>query len=58
VLIQVFTICALFGLFFYLGLNAYINLKEIGKDLSFEFLCEPASYDINQTLIEYNSRST
>ena len=58
VLIQVFTICGLFGLFFYLGLNAYINLKEIGKDLSFEFLWQPASYDINQTLIDYNSRST
>ncbi len=58
VLIQVFTIAALFALFVYLGVNAYINLKNIGKDLSFEFLWQPASYDINQTLIEYNSRST
>jgi general L-amino acid transport system permease protein len=58
VLIQVFTISALFALFVYLGYNAYVNLHAIGKDLSFEFLSQPASYDINQTLIDYNSRST
>lgn len=58
VMIQIITIGALFALFFYLGVNAYLNLKAIGKDLSFEFLWQPASYDINQTLIEYNSRST
>ena len=52
VMIQIITIGALFALFFYLGVNAYLNLKAIGKDLSFEFLWQPASYDINQTLID------
>ena len=58
VLIQIVTIAALFALLVYLGFNAYVNLTAIGKDLSFEFLSQPASYDINQTLIEYNSRSS
>ncbi len=36
--------------------NAYENLAALGKPLSFRFLFEPAGYDINQRLIEYNSR--
>ena len=36
--------------------NAAQNLAELGKPLGFKFLGEPAGYDINQRLIEYNSQ--
>lgn len=38
--------------------NVIGNLARLGKDFNFAFLAAPASYDINQTLIEYTSRST
>ena len=38
--------------------NTIKNLAALGKDFSFSFLWQPASYDINQTLIDYTSRST
>jgi general L-amino acid transport system permease protein len=45
--------------FFYFVINnAIINMSNLGKDISFSFLWQPASYDINQTLIEYDSRSS
>jgi len=37
--------------------NTINNLALLGKDFRFGFLTEPASYDINQRLIEYTSRS-
>ena len=37
--------------------NVINNLAALGKEFSFSFLWDPASYDINQRLIEYNSRS-
>lgn len=37
--------------------NAVANLEALGKEFSFSFLWDPASYDINQRLIEYTSRS-
>ena len=37
--------------------NTINNLETLGKDVSFSFLGQPASYDINQRLIEYDSRS-
>ncbi len=57
VAIQVLTLALLFGFFFYIIRNAVINLETIGKGYSFDFLWEPASYDISQRLIEYDSRS-
>ena len=57
VAIQVLTIALLFGFFFYIIRNAIVNLETIGKGYSFDFLWEPSNYDINQTLIEYDSRS-
>ena len=57
VAIQVLTIALLFAFFFYIIRNAMINLEAIGKGYSFGFLWEPASYDISQRLIEYDSRS-
>ena len=55
---QVLTIALLFAFFFFIFRNAIINLESIGKGYSFDFLWEPASYDISQRLIEYDSRDT
>ncbi|MGB0496965.1 MAG: amino acid ABC transporter permease [Rubricella sp.] len=38
--------------------NARVNLAAAGNDLSFRFLWQTAGYDINQTLIDYNSQMT
>lgn len=37
--------------------NTIQNFADLGKTFSFDFLWAPASYDIDQTLIDYNSRS-
>lgn len=37
--------------------NVIENFRDLGKEFSFSFLWDPASYDINQRLIEYTSRS-
>ncbi len=42
----------------YLYLNLVENLRTAGLDISYEFLGEPAGYDINQRLVEYNSQSS
>lgn len=42
----------------WLASNAASNLAALGKPLGFSFLGNPAGYDINQRLIEYNSLST
>lgn len=56
--IQVITIALLFAFLFYIVRNAIVNLETIGKGYSFRFLSDPSNYDINQTLIEYDSRSS
>ncbi|VAW05403.1 Glutamate/glutamine/aspartate/asparagine ABC transporter, permease protein 1 BztB [hydrothermal vent metagenome] len=38
--------------------NTAQNLADLGKEPSFRFLGEPAGYDINQRLIDYNSQSS
>ena len=38
--------------------NTIQNLENLGIETGYEFLGHPASYDINQRLIEYSSRST
>ena len=38
--------------------NTINNLNDLGKPIEFGFFSEPASYDINQRLIEYNSRDS
>ena len=56
-----FQFVALIVLFFlvgYLYLNLVENLRTAGLDISYEFLGEPAGYDINQRLVEYNSQSS
>ena len=57
VAIQVLTLALLFAFFFYIVRNAIINLETIGKGYSFKFLWDASNYDINQTLIDYDSRS-
>jgi general L-amino acid transport system permease protein len=42
----------------YLGWNLVRNLVDQGQDISFEFMGQPASYDINQRLIPYDSQDT
>lgn len=42
----------------YLGNNLIQNLRAAGLNISLDFLDEPAGYDINQRLIEYDSQSS
>ncbi|NMM44400.1 ABC transporter permease subunit [Rhodospirillaceae bacterium KN72] len=58
VIIQILTIAGLFFFTFWIVSNAVTNLETIGKGYSFDFLFEPAGYDINQYLIEYTNRSS
>lgn len=41
----------------YLANNLVSNLAAAGLNISFEFLGDPSGYDINQTLIQYDSQS-
>ncbi|MGI9310763.1 MAG: amino acid ABC transporter permease [bacterium] len=56
-IIQIVALIAILLFFGYMVRNAIVNLEAIGKGFSFGFLWQPASYDINQSFIEYNSRS-
>ena len=58
VIIQIFSIAGLFALVWFMIGNAISNLDALGKGFSFDFLFQPASYDINQHLISYTSRDT
>ncbi len=58
VILQILTVVLLFAFIAYITLNAIANLALLGKTFSFDFLSEPSHYDINQTLIEYTSKST
>ncbi len=56
--IQVIALMGFMLLIAWLINNTIQNLNALGKDVDFSFLGQPASYDINQRLIEYTSRST
>lgn len=58
VITQILVLAFLFAFFAFIISNAQENLRALGKEFGFEFLDAPASYDINQTLIEYDSRDT
>lgn len=58
VILQILTIALLFAFISYITSNAIANLALVGKTFSFDFLGVPANYDINQSLIEYSSKST
>lgn len=57
VIIQIVATVLIFAFFYSMVQNAIANLERLGKDFDFGFLSQPASYDINQHLIEYDSRS-
>lgn len=56
--IQVVALIGFLLLIGWLISNTAQNLQDLGKEPSFDFLFEPAGYDINQRLIEYTSRSS
>ncbi len=55
---QAIALFALFAAFMYLGGNLSDNLAAAGLRISYAFLGSPSGYDINQTLISYDSQST
>ena len=55
---QFIALILVIALFAYLGSNLAANLQAAGLDISFGFLKEASNYDINQTLIDYTSRSS
>ncbi|WP_299567413.1 ABC transporter permease subunit [uncultured Sulfitobacter sp.] len=56
--LQVIAAIVLATLLFYLYSNLAANLRAAGLNISFDFLGSSAGYDINQTLIEYDSQSS
>ena len=58
VIIQIISLIALLLFVGYIVNNTLQNLKLLGLEPGFGFLSDPASYDINQRLIEYDSRSS
>ncbi|MAY44277.1 MAG: amino acid ABC transporter permease [Rhodobacteraceae bacterium] len=56
--IQVIATMAFMLLVAWIISNTAQNLAALGKPIDFGFLREPASYDINQRLLDYTSRDT
>ncbi|SFJ44103.1 amino acid ABC transporter permease [Celeribacter neptunius] len=56
--IQVIAMLAFMFIAAFLVRNTITNLANLGKEIDFGFLFNPANYDINQRLIEYDSTST
>ena len=56
--IQVIAMIGFVSIVFWLISNTITNLNNLGKPVEFGFLFEPSSYDINQRLVEYNSRDS
>jgi general L-amino acid transport system permease protein len=55
---QVIALVVLIAAIGYLLSNLFANLRAAGLNISYDFLGEPAGYDINQRPIEYDSQST
>lgn len=56
--IQVVALFATITVGFLIVQNVIANLEALGKSFGFQFMREPASYDINQSLLDYTSRDT
>ena len=56
--IQIIALIGILLCFGWLINNTASNLATLGKPIQFKFLGEPASYDINQRLLDYTSRDT
>ena len=55
---QFIALVIVIGVFAWLGSNLLANLRAAGLNISYDFLGQSSNYDINQTLIDYSSRST
>jgi len=55
--IQVIALIGFLILFGWIISNTAQNLAELGKEPSFSFLSEPAGYDINQRLLDYDNQN-
>ena len=55
---QFIALILLIALMSFLGINLVRNLAEAGLNISYGFLNVPDGYDINQSLIDYNSQSS
>jgi len=58
IIIQIIVLVILLSVVGYLIRNTAANLELLGRGIEYGFLFSPASYDINQSLIEYTSRSS
>jgi len=56
--IQIVALIGFLILVFWLISNAAQNLSELGRSFGFGFLAEPAGYDINQRLLDYNNQDS
>ena len=56
--IQLLATIAICAVILYLAGNVVENFQKLGKPFGFGFLQQESNYDISQSLIEYNSRST
>ena len=56
--LQIIALIAVMLAAFWLVNNVAQNLANLGKDFGFGFMTTPSSYDINQRLIDYTSRSS
>ena len=56
--IQIFSLILILMAFGWLINNTVVNLANLGKEIQFKFLGEPAGYDINQRLLDYNSQDS
>lgn len=55
---QFIALILLIALMSFLGINLVRNLAEAGLNISYGFLNETAGYDINQSLIDYDSQDS
>ena len=58
IIVQIIVLFFLGWFISWLVMNVNANFEALGKDISFEFLFIPAGYDINQYLIDYDSRNS
>ena len=56
--IQVVAMIGFVSIVFWLISNTITNLNNLGKPVEFDFLFAPSSYDINQRLVDYDSRDS
>lgn len=58
IVVQIFFLIGLLAFIAFIVNNTINNLQQLGVETGYDFLFEPANYDINQRLIDYTSRST